>query len=700
MSEENVSIRKVNIIVSILFVVILGVSVVLQINVNKKNAIMACDIAMDQAEAVIKAYGSQGEGIEAFIDKMPYTDTVTTYLLDSENADDTLIYTEKEPGKRYYGVTDIEGPKSYMVSEVVEDYKVAVTYPVKEANANIGMMTGILVAALFCAFVIINIVVTRTFRVLEKSKAELEDTNAIVANAGFGTWYITLEEGKKPRMNANPKMKEVLGIEGQNLSEEETYEFWYSRIPEDAIPSVRASVQEMIEGKVSENTYQWEHPENGMIYVRCGGTGYKNDKKVQVLGGYHSDVTEIVLEDQNRQKELKAAKEEAERANAAKTSFLSRMSHDIRTPLNGILGLLKIDEKHEEDLELLKRNREKIKIAANHLLGLINDVLQMSKLEDGRIELAHEAIDLKKLANDVLTITNMRAAESGLTLNYQDSGEELRYPYVYGSPVHLRQLFVNIYSNAIKYNKIGGSIDTKFRFMSKENNIVTYQWIISDTGIGMSQEFMKHIFEPFAQERSDARSIYKGTGLGMSIVKSLVDKMNGSIEVTSEEGKGSIFTITLPFEIAEKSEISEKKEFIRNADITGLKLLLAEDNDLNAEIAQVQLEEAGASVTLVKDGKQAVEMFAGTAHNTFDAILMDIMMPVMDGLTATRTIRAMERPDAATIPIIAMSANAFTEDAKKSIDAGMNAHLAKPLKMERVVATIARYCGKNEEPDF
>lgn len=700
MSEENVSIRKINIIVSILFVVILGVSVVLQINMNKKNAIMACDIAMDQAEAVIKAYGSQGEGIESFIDKMPYTDTVTTYLLDNENADDALIYTEKEPGKRYYGVTDIEGPKSYMVSEVVEDYKVAVTYPVKEANANIGMMTGILVAALFCAFVIINIVVTRTFRVLEKSKAELEDTNAIVANAGFGTWYITLEEGKKPRMNANPKMKEVLGIEGQNLSEEETYEFWYSRIPEDAIPSVQASVQEMVEGKVSENTYQWKHPENGMIYVRCGGTVYKNDKKVQVLGGYHSDVTEIVLEDQNRQKELKAAKEEAERANAAKTSFLSRMSHDIRTPLNGILGLLKIDEKHEEDLELLKSNREKIKIAANHLLGLINDVLQMSKLEDGRIELAHEAIDLKKLAQDVLTITNMRAAESGLTLNYQDSGEELRYPYVYGSPVHLRQLFVNIYSNAIKYNKIGGSIDTKFRFMSKENNIVTYQWIISDTGIGMSQEFMKHIFEPFAQERSDARSIYKGTGLGMSIVKSLVDKMNGSIEVTSEEGKGSIFAITLPFEIAEKSEISEKKEFIRNADITGLKLLLAEDNDLNAEIAQVQLEEAGASVTIVKDGKQAVEMFAGTAQNTFDAILMDIMMPVMDGLSATRAIRVMERPDAATIPIIAMSANAFTEDAKKSIEAGMNEHLAKPLKMERVIAAIARYCGKNDGADF
>ena len=425
MSRESVSIRKVNIIVLVIFFIILGVSVVLQVSMNKKNAIMACDIAMDQAEAIIKAYGSHGEGIEEFIDKMPYTDTVTTYLL--ENTDDSLIYTEKEPEKRYYGTTEIDGSKSYMVSEVVSDYKVAVTYPVSEANANIGMMTGILVAALICAFVIINIVVSRAFGVLERSRSELEDTNTIIANAGFGTWYITLEEGKKPRMNANAKMKEVLGIEGQNLSGEDTYEFWYSRIPEEAIASVQESVQEMIDGKVSENTYRWKHPEKGMIYVRCGGTVYKNEKKVQVLGGYHSDVTDIVMEDKKRQEELQEAKEEAERANAAKTRFLSRMSHDIRTPLNGILGLLKIDEMHADDRNLVNGNREKITVAANHLLELINDVLQMSKLEDGKIELAHEAFDLKNLARDVLTITEMRAAESGLTLNYQESGKELCY---------------------------------------------------------------------------------------------------------------------------------------------------------------------------------------------------------------------------------------------------------------------------------
>ena len=693
--NKNVNVKSINLIVLMIFLLILAVSIIFQVNTNKKNAIVACDIAMDQAEEIVKTSVANGEGIDEFIYKMPYTDIITTYIM--ENVDgDTFIYTEKEPGKRYHGMTEIDDTKSYMVSEICEDYKLAVTYPVNQANANIPQMFGILTVALLCAFIIINIVISRTFAVLEKNRAELEDTNNIVANAGFGTWYITLEDGKAPKMNANPKMKEVLGVEGQNLTEEEIYDFWYSRIPEEAVVSVQASVQEMKEGKVSENTYQWNHPEKGMIYVRCGGTAYKVEEKVQVLGGYHSDVTEIVLADQKHQQELKAAKEEAERANAAKSNFLSRMSHDIRTPLNGILGLLKIDDMHEDDQELLKSNRKKITVAANHLLSLLNDVLQMSKLEDGHVKLAHEAIDLGKLAEDVLTITEMRASEVGVTLTYEHTREDIVYPYVYGSPVHLRQLFLNIYSNAVKYNKVGGTVDTTFCLIGKEENVVEYRWIIEDTGIGMSPEFLEHIFEPFTQEHSDARSIYKGTGLGMPIAKSLAEKMGGMIEVKSEEEKGSTFIITLPFEIAKKEEIVEKKEKIKNADITGLKLLLVEDNDLNAEIAQVQLEEAGAQVTVAKDGKEALNLFTESAEGTFDAILMDIMMPVMDGITATKAIRALKRSDAGTIPILAMSANAFEEDVKKSLEAGMNTHLAKPLKIERVIAAIATYCKKNE----
>ena len=334
-------------------------------------------------------------------------------------------------------------------------------------------------------------------------------------------------------------------------------------------------------------------------------------------------------------------------------------------------------------------NREKIRVSADHLQSLINDVLQMSKLENGEFNLEYEALDLNQLSRDVLTIVEMRAAEAGITLEYGKDSDEVKYPYVYGSALHLRQIFVNVYSNAIKYNHVGGRIMTHFKLLGQEGDQVRYEWQISDTGIGMKPEFLEHIFEPFAQERTDARSIYRGTGLGMTIVKSLIDRMGGTIEVTSEEGVGSTFRLELSFRIAAKEELIEKKERLKEGSVEGLHLLMAEDNELNAEIAKLQLEEAGAEVTVVKDGQQAVELFEKLPAATFDAILMDIMMPVMDGLSATRAIRALEREDAGEIPIIAMTANAFEEDEKKSLEAGMNAHLSKPLKIELVVATIA-----------
>lgn len=396
--------------------------------------------------------------------------------------------------------------------------------------------------------------------------------------------------------------------------------------------------------------------------------------------------------------QLKDAVERADRANAAKTSFLSRMSHDIRTPLNGIIGLLKIDELHPDDVELLSRNREKILISANHLLSLINDVLQMSKLESGEITLSYEAIDLTALARDIATIVAQRAAEAGISMSYKNMESDLTYLYVYGSPLHLRQIFLNIYTNCIKYNKMGGSIYTQVECMGVKNGIVTYQWTISDTGIGMSEEFLSRIFQPFVQEHSDARSDYSGTGLGMAIVKSLVDEMNGTIQVTSEEGVGSSFLITLPFSIANQQEMAQNQSEVDvNASIRGLHLLLAEDNELNAQIAELLLCEEGAKVTVVTDGKQALEAFEQQPPGTYDAILMDIMMPVMDGLAATRAIRALDRKDAAAIPILAMTANAFDEDAKRCLEAGMNAHLSKPLQMERVLTEIAHYCSRNSE---
>lgn len=397
---------------------------------------------------------------------------------------------------------------------------------------------------------------------------------------------------------------------------------------------------------------------------------------------------------QSKNEQVREAVEQARKANAAKSNFLSRMSHDIRTPLNGIIGLLKIDEAHYDDMALIRNNHEKMEVAANHLQALINDILQMSKLEDGAVTLTHERLSLLTLTEEIAIIVGERASEAGVSWEF-DPASKLPYPDVYGSPLHLRQVFLNIYSNCIKYNKAGGRICSSVRCLGVEDSVVTYRWTITDTGIGMSQEYLAHIFEPFTQERVDARSVYHGTGLGMTITKGLIDQMGGTIEVSSREGEGSTFVITLPFQLAEAPAegAAAETETAGQASIRGLRLLLAEDNALNAEIAKVLLEDEGAEITVAGDGQQAVTLFSESPAGTFDAILMDVMMPVMDGLTATRTIRAMERPDAGTIPIIALTANAFAEDAEACFRAGMNAHLAKPLEIKKVVAAIAGCCG-------
>lgn len=392
---------------------------------------------------------------------------------------------------------------------------------------------------------------------------------------------------------------------------------------------------------------------------------------------------------------LQAAFDEMRTASQAKTDFLSRMSHDIRTPLNGIIGLLNINEKHFDDQKLVLENHKKMETAAKHLLSLINDVLQMSKIEEGQITLAHQEITVKKLMREVETMIRERVLEAGIRWNYEEDNIDDRYSYVYASPLHLRQILLNIYGNCIKYNHPGGTISTKMEQMDVHDKICTYRWTIKDTGIGISKDYIDHIFEPFSQEKTDARSVYQGTGLGMSIVKGLVEQMHGEIKVTSEKGMGSTFVITIPFEIAQKKEQPVAEKIVEQADIRGLNLLVAEDNQLNAEIIQTLLTDDGANVTVVEDGQQAVDQFKNAPQGTFDAILMDIMMPVMDGLTATKEIRSVKRDDAAQIPIIAMTANAFEEDAKKCFAAGMNAHLAKPFQIDKVEKTLVQCIHKS-----
>lgn len=392
------------------------------------------------------------------------------------------------------------------------------------------------------------------------------------------------------------------------------------------------------------------------------------------------------LEEKNRQ--LQEALTQTKKADAAKSDFLSRMSHDIRTPLNGIIGLLKIDEDHFEDQNLVRENHKKMEVSANHLLSLINDVLQMSKLEDGKVTLTHEVICLPELSREILSIIKGSAAEAGITWEYEKEKSDLPHLYVYGSPVHLRQIFLNVYGNCIKYNRPGGKVTTAVHMTEEHEGSCTYQWKITDTGVGMSQEFVRRIFEPFVQEKNDARSVYQGTGLGMAIVKRLLEQMGGEISVTSKEGVGSTFVITLPFAIAPDPSQRDVSEEPVDTDIRGMHLLLAEDNELNAEIAVTLLSDLGAEVTVVSNGKQAVDLFMEKPEGTFDAILMDIMMPVMNGLEATRKIRTSNHPDAGKIPILAMTANAFKEDAEKCLQAGMNEHLAKPLDVEKLKKTL------------
>ena len=388
------------------------------------------------------------------------------------------------------------------------------------------------------------------------------------------------------------------------------------------------------------------------------------------------------------QEELLKAAKKAEAANVAKTEFLQRMSHDIRTPINGIIGMVEVGDHYSDNIEKQADCREKIKGASNTLLELVNEVLDMSKLESGEIVLEEVGFNINKLSDETIVMLEELAKERNIQIVEEE--KRITHPYLIGSPTHVKRVLMNVLSNAIKYNRDNGFIYVSYKELNSNHSDHTLiEFTCRDTGIGMSKEFQNKIFETFAQEHIGSRSKYVGTGLGMPIAKSLVEKMGGTLEFTSQEGVGSQFVIRIPFKIDEEHKNGTVKEST-SVSIEGLSVLLVEDNELNMEIAEFIIENEGAIVTCATNGIEAVDIYK-KSPGFFDIILMDIMMPEMDGLQATQCIRSFDHD----IPIVAMTANAFMEDKIKAKKAGMNAHLSKPLDKDKLIRVIAKLCKKD-----
>ena len=543
---------------------------------------------------------------------------------------------------------------------------------------------------------------------LEKSLAELKNAleratlnSEIIGSISKIYWLIyrmDLIKGTYEEISAKDEMHRLTGKHGSTV---------------EVFREVRATVvseehQEMMERFMDPDTLPDRLQDTDSIAAeyRASSGSWHLARFIVKKRDEHGRVTNVLYAvsqiDKQKQQELEYQRkiletaEDARRANLAKTDFLRRMSHDIRTPINGIQGMVAIAEHFPDDLEKQKECRSKVKEASGFLLELVNSVLDMNKLESGRVVLDNEPFDLVKLLEEVNQIAEMNGQLRGLTISMDHT--KIEHVHLLGSTLHLKQILLNIAGNAVKYNKDGGSIAFSTEELSCKNKEAVFRFTCSDTGRGMSKEFLEHAFEPFAQEENSARTSYMGTGLGLAIVKQLVEMMGGTIEVESERGVGTTFRITLPFALNEEYETAQRLAAEVTDDILrGKQILLAEDNELNLEIAEFMLENAGVIVTSAQNGEEAVSIFEQSEEHFFDLILMDVMMPVMDGLAATKQIRAMERSDAKQIPIFAMTANAFAEDIERSKEAGMNEHLCKPLNEEKLLQAIRQYLTKKTE---
>ena len=586
----------------------------------------------------------------------------------------------------------INGVSHYLVYESAnfQNWTVVGIVPTDVVNSSMNKLqsTTMLVVsgiAIALAVMLLLLVILQNRQKLRRKDNELLARDELFSKLSVNVddVFLMLDANDLHVEYVSPNIEKLVGISEQQVLDD-IHEIEHL-IRTDESVHILDQLSTILPGEQREWDREYIHQKTGeelwfRVVVFC--TDIQGEKK------YILDLSDRTKDKKINQR-LEDAFHTAENANRAKTTFLNNMSHDIRTPMNAIIGFTNIAMKHEPEPEV-RGCLEKIRESSDHLLTLINDVLDISRIESGKIKFAPIGVDIVEVADTVLSIMYGFLSNRNITFHTHLAIPETRY--VLADAVRIREVLVNILGNAVKFTGDGGSITFTSDYLPGADDrhmIVRYR--VTDTGVGMTKEFVKHIFDEFSQEESSARTYYKGSGLGMAISKRYVDLMGGNISVESEKGKGSTFTVELPLELTEADKVQKQASPGDSTDLAGVKILMAEDNDLNAEIAMVQLEELGIHITRASDGKEALKIFASNQPGTFDIIFMDIMMPKMNGYEATKAIRTLQnRPDARTIPIIAMTANAFAEDVQASLDAGMNGHLSKPIVIDEVVKTIAR----------
>ena len=588
-------------------------------------------------------------------------------------------------------IFDINGRNYYLVYESAnfQNWTVIGIVPADVVNASMNKLqsTTMLVVsgvAVSLALMLLILVVQQS-----RQKLKLKDNELFARDELFSKLSVNVDDvflmvnAKNLRVEyVSPNIEKLTGISEQNVLNDIHELEHLIRMDESVF--ILDQLSEVLPGEQREWDREYIHQKTGeklwfRVVVFC--TDIQGEKK------YILDLSDRTKDKKINQK-LEDAVHTAENANRAKTTFLNNMSHDIRTPMNAIIGFTNIALKQEPKPEV-RNCLNKISNSSEHLLTLINDVLDISRIESGKVKFVPIPVDIRTVADTVLGI--MQGFLHDRSIEFRTNLAMTETPYVLADAVRIREVLVNILGNAVKFTEDGGSIefDTSYH-PGEDDRHMMVRYRVADTGVGMTEEFTEHIFDEFSQEESSARTQYKGTGLGMAITKRYVDLMSGTICVESEKGRGSTFIVEIPLELTDGENVQKQELPMAKADLSGVKVLLAEDNELNAEIAIVQLEELGIQVTRAADGKEAVKIFEENSPETFDLIFMDVMMPEMNGYEATAAIRAIKkRPDARRIPIIAMTANAFAEDVQASLDAGMNGHIAKPIVMDEVKKAIA-----------